>query len=268
MSGDGAPTRGAEGEGTDPQRGLAGRDAPAAGRDAPAGGSPETAAAGVAGTPSGPDGPARGRGRSERSKSQQRSGAKGNERRREVEAALIGLDRATGEDSSWWAPCWERGLDLELPPDRLFDTLATLHPGVRVLHGLGVGGTAMVIDHVLVGSGGVVVAGTEACAGRVRSDGVHLRVRGKDRSPMIDLALWRAEVIRTTLERRGIRDVPVHGVLHWQQLEGLGDRAICLRGVPLLSAGGAMGLAASGIDVSPHTIERIVAALAPATAHH
>lgn len=183
-------------------------------------------------------------------------------RRRLVEARLIGLGDGAGPD--WWEPCWERGVEGDLAPDRLFDTLAAFRPEVRVLHGLGVAGTSTIIDHVLVGAGGVVVAGTESCAGRVRTDGVHLRVRGRDRSPLIDIALWRAEVVRATLAQRGIRDVPVHGVVHWEHLEGLGDRAISLRGVPLLSAGAAMGLAASGVELSPFAIERIVAALAPA----
>lgn len=184
-------------------------------------------------------------------------------RRRRVEAELIGLPGGPGPD--WWGPCWERGVDGGLAPDRLFDELAAFHPDVRVLHGLGVAGTPSVIDHVVVGTGGVVVAGTETCAGRVRSDGVHLRVRGRDRSPLIDVALWRAEVVRSTLAQRGMRGVPVHGVVHWEHLEGLGDRAIALRGVPLLSAGAAIGMAASGIELSPLAIERIVAALAPAT---
>lgn len=184
-------------------------------------------------------------------------------RRRIVEAELIGLPGGHGPD--WWEPCWERGVDGGMPPNRLFDTLARFHPDVRVLHGLGVAGTTTVIDHVLVGAGGVVVAGTESCPGRVKSDGVHLRVRGRDRSPLIDVALWRAEVVRASLAQRGFRDVPVHGVVHWEHLEGLGDRAIALRGVPLLSAGAAVGMAARGIELSPLAIERIVAALAPAT---
>ncbi|MDO9406764.1 NERD domain-containing protein [Patulibacter sp.] len=189
-------------------------------------------------------------------------------RRRDVEAELIGLHVGGTEDRSWWEPCWERGLDDGVPTDRLFDALRAFRPEVRVLHDLRVAGAPAPIDHVLVGPGGVVVADSEACQGRVRTDGVHLRVRGRDRSPMIDVALWQAEVIRSTLRQRGIRDVPVHGVLHWQHLEGLGDRAICLRGVPLLSAGAAMGLAGTGIDLSPLSVERITAALAPASAPH
>lgn len=185
-------------------------------------------------------------------------------RRREVEAELIGLHRSAGRDPAWWEPCWLKGLDSELSPEHLFDALATLHPEVRVLHRLGVAGSPSVIDHVLVGPGGVVVADTETSTGRVRTDGVHLRVRGRDRSPIVDVALWQAEVIRTTLAQRGLRDIPVHGVLHWHHLDGLGDRPICLRGVPLLSAGAAMGLAVSGIWLSPLSIERATAALMPA----
>jgi hypothetical protein len=190
-------------------------------------------------------------------------GSAARSRRRRVEAELIGLPGGVGPD--WWGPCWERGVDGGVAPARLFDELAAFHPEVRVLHGLGVAGTPSVIDHVLIGTGGVVVAGTETCAGRVRTDGVHLRVRGRDRSPLIDVALWRAEVVRQSLAQRGMRDVPVHGVVHWEHLEGLGDRAIALRGVPLLSAGAAIGMAATGIDLSPLAIERVVAALEPAT---
>jgi hypothetical protein len=148
-----------------------------------------------------------------------------------------------------------------MPPDRLFDELATLHPGLRVLHGLELPGTGTTIDHVLIGGGGVVVAGTESYPGKVRTDGVHLRVRGRDRSPVVDIALWQAEVVRTTLEHCGLRGVPVHGVLHWRQLDGLGNRPICLRGVPLLSAGATTALAAAGIDVSPLSVQRIAATL-------
>ena len=190
------------------------------------------------------------------------------ERRRAVEAGMIGLGDAEAGELPWWGPCWERGLDGGTDPDRLFDELRDFRREVRVLHGLRVAGTASAIDHVLVGPGGVVVADTETCPGKVRTDGVHLRVRGRDRSPMVDVALWQAEVVRATLERRGIRDVPVHGVLHWQHVEGLGTKAVCLRGVPLLSAGATMGLAAVGTEVSPLAVERIAAALEPACTRH
>lgn len=213
-------------------------------------------------------GPGRGSSGSGRARPTSRGTDAARDRRRDVEAELIGLRTAPGPAPSWWEPCWDKGLDDRLPPDRLFDALAGFHPGVRVLHGLSVAGTTTLIDHVLVGSGGVVVAGTESSTGRVKTDGVHLRVKGRDRSPIIDVALWQAEVIRSTLETRGIFNVPIHGVLHWQHLEGLGDRAICLRGVPLLSAGATMGLAASGLEVSPLAVERIVAALEPAAQHH
>lgn len=228
---------------------------PGSGRREPSAGSPPGAP-----RPSGDDDRPHGKG--EQHRSSWKPGSTARTRRRLVEAQLIGLPGGTGPD--WWEPCWERGVDGGLAPDRLFDTLAAFHPDVRVLHGLGVAGTGTVIDHVLIGTGGVVVAGTESCTGRVKSDGVHLRVRGRDRSPLIDVALWRAEVVRATLAQRGIREVPVHGVVHWEHLEGLGDRAISLRGVPLLSAGAAVGIAASGIELSPLAIERIVAALAPA----
>jgi hypothetical protein len=189
-----------------------------------------------------------------------RPGAPGRDRRRQVEAELIGLRSDVAPD--WWQPCWERGLDDGgLAPGPLFDALSRFHPDVRVVHGIAVTGTTAVIEHVLVGPGGVVVAGTEHCPGRVRTDGVHLRVRGRDRSPVIDLALWRAEVVRRTLETHGLGGVPVHGVVHWDHVEALGDRPVCLRGVPLLSAGATVGLAAAGIALSPLTIERIVETL-------
>jgi hypothetical protein len=126
-----------------------------------------------------------------------------------------------------------------------------------VVHGLNVGGTACTIDHVVIGAAGVVVVATDDTVGRVRSDGVHLRVRGKDRSPAVDVALWQAEVVRTSLDQLGIHGVAVHGVLHWEHIDALGDKAICLRGVPLLSAGAAVGLAAAGSAVSPLMVERI-----------
>jgi hypothetical protein len=189
-----------------------------------------------------------------------RPGAPGRERRRQVEAELIGLHADVAPD--WWRPCWERGLDDGgLAPGPRFDALSHFHPDVRVVHGIAVAGTTAVIEHVLVGPGGVVVAGTERCPGRVRTDGVHLRVRGRDRSPLIDLALWRAEVVRQTLADRGLGGVPVHGVVHWDHVGALGDRPVCLRGVPLLSAGATVGLAAAGVAVSPLMIERIVETL-------
>ncbi|WP_026911026.1 NERD domain-containing protein [Patulibacter minatonensis] len=174
---------------------------------------------------------------------------------------MIGL--ADGTDPDWWAPTWERGLRPDLPAGELFDALAAFHADLRVLHGLGVGGTGSTIDHVVIGAGGVVVVATDDSVGRVRTDGVHLRVRGRDRSPAVDVALWQAEVVRTSLEQRGIRGVAVRGVLHWEHLEGLGDKAICLRGVPLLSAGATVGLAAAGTTVSPLMVEHIAAALGP-----
>ncbi len=197
-----------------------------------------------------------------------RPGADARRRRQDVEAELIGLRQDPAAEPAWWCTSWERGLDEEVPADRLFDDLGRMDPTVRVLHGLHVVGTTTVIDHVLVGTGGVVVAGTETCPGRVRTDGVHLRVRGRDRSPLVDVVLWQAEAVRAALDVRGFGHAPVHGVLHWHHVDGLGDRGICLRGVPLLSAGGVLGLAAKGRIVSPLTVERIAGALAPTTAQH
>jgi hypothetical protein len=197
-----------------------------------------------------------------------RSGTDARRRRRDVEAELIGLRQEPGAEPAWWCSSWERGLDEELPADRLFDAMGRIDPTVRVLHELHVVGTTTVIDHVLVGTGGVVVVGTETCPGRVRTDGVHLRVRGRDRSPLVDVALWQAEAVRAALDVRGFGHVPVHGVLHWQHLEGLGDRGICLRGIRLLSAGGILGLATKGRAVSPLVVERIAQALAPAAQTH
>lgn len=188
-----------------------------------------------------------------------------NVRRRDVEARLIGMPTGPGPD--WWAPCWERGARGDLPADVLFDVLTGYRTGVRVLHRVGVAGTTATIDHVLIGSGGVVVAGTEACDGKVRTDGVHLRVRGRDRSEVVDVALWRAEAIRSTLEQRGLRDLPVHGVVHWEQVQSLGNRPHCLRGVPLLSAGATLGLAATGDALSPLTVERVTKSLSKAALH-
>lgn len=195
-------------------------------------------------------------------------GAARRARRRQVEAELIGLGAPGGELPEWWGPCWERGLDGALPATSLIDELAAPHHGVRTLHAIAVEGTDVMIDHIVLGPGGVVVAGTEGCSGRVRTDGVHLRVRGRDRSAIVDLALWRAEVVRRTLERHGLRDVPVHGVVHWEHVEGLGKRPVCLRGVPLLSAGATVALAAAGRFVSPLTVERAASALDRAPRRH
>jgi hypothetical protein len=186
-------------------------------------------------------------------------GARRLSRRRAVEAALIGFP--AGGTPEWWGPCWERGLDEGLSPAARIDGLTASRPEVRVLHGLGVAGTTVVIDHVLVGPGGVVVADTETCPGRVSSDGVRLRVRGRDRSALIDLALWRAEVVRQALDTRGLGDAPVHGVVHWDHARALGDGAVCLRGVPLLTAGATVGLAAAGCALSPLTVDRVVGVL-------
>jgi hypothetical protein len=210
----------------------------------------------------------RGDGERRRGRSFGKSGAEARRRRQDVEAELIGLRQEPGAEPAWWCSAWERGLDEELPADRLFDVLGAIDPTVRVLHELHVVGTTTVIDHVLVGTGGVVVVATETCPGRVRTDGVHLRVKGRDRSPLVDVALWQAEAVRSALDVRGFRHVPVHGVLHWQHLEGLGDRGISLRGVRLLSAGGTLGLAAKGRAVSPLTVERIAQALAPVAETH
>lgn len=182
------------------------------------------------------------------------------DRRRRVEAELIGLH---GPEPDWWSACWRRGLADDPDPDHLFEVVAAPLPDVTVVHGLPVGGTEATVDHVLIGPGGVVVVDSVSCPGRVRSDGVHLRVRGKDRSTLVDVALWRAEVVRATLATHGLDGVPVHGVLHWRDAEGLGPRAICLRGIPLLTAGAATGLAANGLVVSPLVAGRVRTALAP-----
>lgn len=186
---------------------------------------------------------------------------RGTARRRRVEAELIGL---RGQEPSWWPGCWERGLAPDPDPHHLFESVADPLPGVCVLHDLPVEGTETTIDHVVIGPGGVVVVDSVACPGRVRTDGVHLRVRGRDRSTLVDVALWRAEVVRAILRSRGLDLVPVHGVLHWQDADGLGPRGICLRGIPLLTAGAATGLAANGVAVSPLIAERVRATLGPA----
>lgn len=176
--------------------------------------------------------------------------------RRQVEAELIGLGRDGGGLPEWWGPSWERGVEGTLPAASLIDELAATHHGVRTLHGLALAGNDVVVDHVVLGPGGVVVAGTESCSGRVRSDGVRLRVRGRDRSAIVDLALWRTEVVRQTLQQHGMGSLPVHGVVHWDHVEALGKRPVCLRGVPLLSAGATVALAAAGRAISPLMVER------------
>lgn len=178
--------------------------------------------------------------------------------RRPVEAELIGL---RGAEPDWWTTCWERGVAETESPNALFEAIVGELPGVVASHDLRIAGTDTTIDHVVVGPGGIVVIDTVRCPGRVRSDGVHLRVGGKDRSTLVDMALWRTETVRSVLAARGLRDLPVHGVLHWQDAAGLGARAICLRGILLLTAGAAAGLAANGIAVSPLAAERAREAL-------
>lgn len=184
------------------------------------------------------------------------------ESRRAIEAEMIGL----GADApAWWNACWSRGSDADQDPRELFPLLTRMVADVRIVRDLRLTGTDEVIEHVLVGPGGVVVVDTVWCPGRVKSDGVHLRVRGRDRSPIVDVALWRTEVVRAALMRSGLGSAPVHGVVHWRTSADMGNRAICLRGVPLLSAGAAVALAAHGIALSPHAGERIVTLLTSGT---
>jgi hypothetical protein len=140
---------------------------------------------------------------------------------------------------------------------RRFSSLVVEHPAVHVLHDLCIPHSPARIDHVLIGPGGVVVANTKDYAGRVRSNGIDLRVRGRNRSAAVDVCLWQAETVRATLDRAGLGLVPVHGVLHWLRAGGLGAQRIDLRGVRLLSARETMDVA-TGTDVlDPDVAERV-----------
>lgn len=144
---------------------------------------------------------------------------------------------------------------------RRFSDLRVEHPAVHVLHDLCIPHSPARIDHVLIGPGGVVVANTKDYAGRVRSDGIDLRVRGRNRSAAVDVCLWQAETVRATLERAGLGLVPVHGVLHWLRPGGLGSQRIDLRGVRLLTARGTMDVATGADFLDPEVAERVALVL-------
>jgi hypothetical protein len=140
---------------------------------------------------------------------------------------------------------------------RRFSDLGVEHPAVHVLHDLCIPHSPARIDHVLIGPGGVVVANTKDYAGRVRSNGIDLRVRGRNRSAAVDVCLWQAETVRATLERAGLGLVPVHGVLHWLRPGGLGAQRIDLRGVRLLTARETMDVATGTDLLEPDVAERV-----------
>jgi hypothetical protein len=140
---------------------------------------------------------------------------------------------------------------------RRFSALGVEHPAVHVLHDLCIPHSPARIDHVLIGPGGVVVANTKDYAGRVRSNGIDLRVRGRNRSAAVDVCLWQAETVRATLERAGLGLVPVHGVLHWLRPGGLGAQRIDLRGVRLLTARETMDVATGNDLLDPDVAERV-----------
>jgi hypothetical protein len=138
-----------------------------------------------------------------------------------------------------------------------FGALRVEHPAVHVLHDLCIPKSPARIDHVLVGPGGVVVANTKDYAGRVRSNGIDLRVRGRNRSAAVDVCLWQAETVRALLDRAGLGLVPVHGVLHWLRPGGLGAERIDLRGVRLLTARETMDVATGSDLLDPEVAERV-----------
>lgn len=125
-----------------------------------------------------------------------------------------------------------------------FRALRDLQPGVEGLHGRRVPGRRSVIDHVFVGSGGVVVAGSRRWPGFVTVERGRLLVAGRDRTRTIDVVVRQVAAVRDALRVEGYAGVPVRGVLHCVETEDvLLDGTLAVGDVRLLDALGTLGLA-------------------------
>jgi len=200
-------------------------------------------------------------GRSARAEGERRTARWRARRRAEVEAAGGVWD--PDEPVPSYIAAWETGAVGEEEAAAQFAALGPTYPRVRVLHDRRESVRARAnIDHVLVGPAGVVVADTKAWSGRAVVRDRDLVVAGRKRSEATIGVLEQVGKVHAALERAGLRGVPIFGVLHWLNREGLVlDGRLAPRGVPLLDAKGVLLRAHAGNDLDDTAIAAVVEAL-------
>lgn len=132
---------------------------------------------------------------------------------------LGGLILAVSEEPQS-TTAWARGARGEEVLGQRLDQLEVR--GVRALHDRRIPGTRANIDHLTVGPAGVHVIDAKRYRGRpaLRVEGGIIRPRvqklvvgSRDCTRLVDGVQKQIQVVRAALERAGITDVPVHGVL-------------------------------------------------------
>lgn len=144
-----------------------------------------------------------------------------------------------------------------------FRALRELYPTVETLHERRTPGRrSVVIDHLLVGPGGVVVATSHRWEGFVQVRGRRLMVAGRDRMIDVEAVTRRVDAVRAVLAAAGFDGVPVHGVLHCVETEDvLVDGSLVARDVPILDALGTLGRAVDGEVLTYEGVRRLVVVL-------
>jgi hypothetical protein len=104
---------------------------------------------------------------------------------------------------------WGKGAAGERIVGNALDAL--VRDGVAVLHDRRIPGSHANIDHLVVGPAGVFPIDAKHYSGRleVRRRGNDLRIKGRDRSKLLDQAHRQARAVGEVLGRAGIDDVPV-----------------------------------------------------------
>lgn len=164
--------------------------------------------------------------------------------RRRTEAAEADLPWDPHERPPWHVRGWGGAQGrTDIAADR-FRALRDLHPTVEALHARRVPGRRSTIDHVFVGSAGVVVAGSRRWTGFVTVQRGRLVVAGRDRTRAVDVVTRQVAAVRDALEAEGYAGVPVRGVVHCVETENvLLDGTLGVGDVHLYDALGTLGLA-------------------------
>jgi hypothetical protein len=140
--------------------------------------------------------------------------------------------------------------------------------GLHLLWDRTVHGTPARLGWIVLGPGGAVVVEIHDGPGRVASDGLRLRVGRRDRSDLIDVCLWKAEIVRAVLAQAGLGLVPVRGAVCWTARRRLPAKPIELRGIPVLPVEETVELVRTGRAVGPTVAghaARVLSSAFPAT---